>query len=182
MLKIRLQRTGRKNDPSFRVVVTESQNSTKSGKFLEVLGSHNPRAHNPTIKGERVLHWMSKGAQVSPTVHNLLISAGIIEGKKINVLPKKTPIVKEQTEEEKKSAEAPAEAVPVAEAPVADAPVAEEAEAPAEEKAPAPAEEAPAPESKAPTPPTEASEGTESTVSQPNQEDSGETGKEAKTE
>ena len=39
MLKVRLQRIGRKNDPSFRVVLTDSKNSTKSGKFLEILGN-----------------------------------------------------------------------------------------------------------------------------------------------
>ncbi|MDI9354881.1 MAG: hypothetical protein QM532_01455 [Cyanobium sp. MAG06] len=39
---------------------------------------------------------MSVGAQISPTVHNHLISKGIIEGKKKNVLPKKTPVKKEE--------------------------------------------------------------------------------------
>ena len=44
MLKIRLQRIGRKNDPSFRAVLTDSKNSTKSGKFLEIVGTYNPKA------------------------------------------------------------------------------------------------------------------------------------------
>ncbi len=95
MLKIRLQRVGRKHIPVFRVVLTDSKNSAKSGKFLEVLGSHDPRIETGTvIKADRVKHWMSHGAQVSDTMHNLLVTHKIIEGKKINNLPKKSPIKK----------------------------------------------------------------------------------------
>jgi small subunit ribosomal protein S16 len=101
MLIIRLQRKGRKNEPTFRVVLTESTNSPKSGNFLEILGSYDPRDKNITkIDGDRVKEWIEKGAQVSDTVNNILINQGIIEGKKINVLPKKQPIVAEKTEEE----------------------------------------------------------------------------------
>jgi len=96
MLKIRLQRVGRKNDPSFRIVVTDSHNGPKSGRFLEILGSHNARFGKPQIKGDRVKHWISQGAQVSDTVHNLLVNEKVIEGKKVNVLPKKSPIKKEE--------------------------------------------------------------------------------------
>jgi len=99
MLKIRLQRVGRKNDPSFRVVVTDSKRGPKSGDNIELLGSYNPRADKTQIKGDRVRHWMSVGAQVSDTMHNLLVNEKIIEGKKINVLPKKSPIKKEVAEE-----------------------------------------------------------------------------------
>ena len=81
MLMIRLQRVGRTNDPSFRVVVTDSKNGPKSGKFLEIIGSHNPRTDATTIDAERVKHWMAHGAQTSDTLHNLLISQKIIEGK-----------------------------------------------------------------------------------------------------
>lgn len=91
MLKIRLQRIGRKHEPAFRLVLTDSKNSTKSGKLLEVLGSHDFRGDKkPVIEKERVLYWMSKGVKPSNTVHNLFVSEKIIEGKKINVLPKKT--------------------------------------------------------------------------------------------
>ncbi|MCR4306566.1 MAG: 30S ribosomal protein S16 [Candidatus Yonathbacteria bacterium] len=98
MLKIRLQRVGRKHDPSFRLVLTDSKNGPQSGKFLEVLGSYNARFGKPEIKGDRVIYWVSKGAQVSDTVHNLLINEKIIEGKKINVLPRKSPVKKEGEE------------------------------------------------------------------------------------
>ncbi|MEK7567896.1 MAG: 30S ribosomal protein S16 [Patescibacteria group bacterium] len=90
MLRIRLQRVGRKHEPSFRVVLTESQNSTKSGRVQEILGTYDPRFDNPVIKGDRVKYWISMGAQPTDTVHNLLVSQKILEGKKKNVLPKKS--------------------------------------------------------------------------------------------
>ncbi|OGI65946.1 30S ribosomal protein S16 [Candidatus Nomurabacteria bacterium RIFCSPLOWO2_02_FULL_40_10] len=94
MLKIRLQRIGRKNDPAFRVVLTDSKNSTKSGKFLELLGTYNPKAGEKVLIAERIKYWMSQGAKASDTMHNFLVQDKIIEGKKINVLPKKKPTQK----------------------------------------------------------------------------------------
>lgn len=91
MLKIRLQRVGRKNDPSFRVVLTDSKNSTKSGKFLKVLGTYNPKQKNLALKIDEVKDWISKGAQVTDTMHNFLVREGIVEGKKRNVLSRKSP-------------------------------------------------------------------------------------------
>lgn len=155
MLKIRLQRTGRKNEPTFRLVLTDSKNSAKSGRFLEVLGNFDSRkGEKAEFKGERISHWMSVGAQVSDTVHNLLVDKKLISGKKLNKLPKKSAPVKEvvaeapapEVKEEVKAPEAaPAPAAPVEEAPVAEAAPVEEVSAPAEET-PAPAEEAPAAE------------------------------------
>jgi small subunit ribosomal protein S16 len=89
MLKIRLQRVGRKNDPSFRLVVTDSRNSTKSGKFLEVLGSYDARHNRFAATGDRIKHWLANGAQASVTVHNLLIRRKVITGKKLNAMPKR---------------------------------------------------------------------------------------------
>ena len=96
MLKIRLQRTGRKNDPHFRLICTESILKPKTTQFTEILGTFNVKAGIFEAKKDRVNYWISVGAQVTPTVHNLLISKGIIEGKKKNVLPKKTPQKKEE--------------------------------------------------------------------------------------
>ncbi|MCC6290901.1 30S ribosomal protein S16 [Candidatus Nomurabacteria bacterium] len=121
MLKIRLQRVGRKNDPSFRVVVMPKQKDSQSGKVVEILGSYSARQGKPQIKADRVKHWIAAGAQVSDTVHNLLINQKIIEGKKINVLPKRKPVEKieekveaktEEKREEVSAAESPVEAVP----------------------------------------------------------------------
>ena len=97
MLMIRLQRVGRKHEPTFRLVLTDSKNGPKSGKYLEVLGSYDPRLDNKIeqFKVEKIKHWISKGAQLSGTVHNFLVTRKVITGKKINVLPKKRPIAKE---------------------------------------------------------------------------------------
>ena len=96
MLKIRLQRVGRKHEPVFRLVLTDSKNSTKSGRLLEILGNYDSRrGENIAIKTDRVTYWLSKGAQPTGTVHNIFVDKKLISGKKINVLPKKKPIVKE---------------------------------------------------------------------------------------
>lgn len=112
MLKIRLQRVGRKHEPVFRLVLTDSKNGPKSGKFLEILGSYDTRIKNSInqIKMDRVTYWMSKGAGVSDTVHNFLVGQKAIAGKKKNVLPKKSPIKKEGEAVAAAPAAAPAEA------------------------------------------------------------------------
>ena len=95
MLVIRLQRVGRKNDPSFRMVVMDSRKAAKSGRVIEVVGNYDARQGKPAIQGERIKHWMSLGGRPSETVHNLLIDAKVITGKKVNALNKKSPIKKE---------------------------------------------------------------------------------------
>jgi len=118
MLMIRLQRVGRKHEPTFRLVLTDSKNSTKSGKYLEVLGSFDPRLENKIEQFDvaKIKHWMSKGAQLSGTVHNFLVHKKAIEGKKMNVLPKKRPIKKEVKEEAKSEAKKEVPAAPATEA------------------------------------------------------------------
>lgn len=125
MLKIRLQREGRKNDPSYRMVVTEHTRGTKSQKHVDRVGFYHPKTKEQNLNEDRIKHWLSVGAQASGTVHNMLVRAGIIKADTVNVLPKKTPIVAEKTEEEV--------------APAAD--VAETEEAPAATDEPAAAEE-----------------------------------------
>ncbi len=95
MITIRLQRRGRKNDPSFRVIVVDSTKKPKTGNYLEMVGSYDPRIDRIELKDERIKEWMKNGATVSDTVHNLLVTKKVITGKKINVLPKKTAPVKE---------------------------------------------------------------------------------------
>jgi small subunit ribosomal protein S16 len=102
MLKIRLQRIGRKNDPSFRAVLTDSKNSTKSGKFLEILGTYNPKAGEKKLDADRIKYWMSQGAKCSDTMHNFLVHDKVITGKKVNVLPKKHPTQKRKELKTKK--------------------------------------------------------------------------------
>ncbi len=93
MLKIRLQRIGRKNEAAFRLVVTDSKNGPQSGKFLEILGSYTLKNDAVVIKKERVSHWMTNGAQVSDTAYNMLVKQGVIEGRAKNVLSRKAPTV-----------------------------------------------------------------------------------------
>lgn len=131
MLTIRLSRVGRKNDPSFRVVVVESKRKVKAGNYLEMVGSYDPRVDRVDLKAERIKHWMNHGATVSDTVHNLLVSKKIIEGKKINVLSKKTVPKKDLPaqagEPAPEAAPAAAAEAPAAEAAAGDNPVVEEA-------------------------------------------------------
>lgn len=131
MLKIRLQRTGRTNNPSYRVVVTEHTNGPKSGRAKEVVGSYNPKTKERILKEDRIKYWLSVGAQATGTMHNMLVSTGIVKGKKINVLPQKTV-----AKVEAPAAEAAPAATPAPEAPAAEVAAAEEpaAETPAEEE------------------------------------------------
>ena len=116
MLKIRMQRTGKINQPSFRIIVTEHTESPKTGNFVEKLGTYNPKTKERNLNTERIKYWLSVGAKASGTMHNMLIGAGIIEGKKVNVLPRKSPPKKE---------EAPTEAAPAAETPKEEIPAPE---------------------------------------------------------
>jgi small subunit ribosomal protein S16 len=95
MLMMRLQRVGRKNDPSYRIVVTDKRTGPKSNKHIDQVGSYNPKTKHFVIKQDEVKTWLSQGVQMSDTVHNLLISRKVIEGKKVNALPKKSPIIDE---------------------------------------------------------------------------------------
>ena len=96
MLMIRFQRTGRTNDPAFRVVLLEKARAAKTGCIVEQLGAYNPKSKVLALDGERIKEWIAKGAQPTDSIKNLLITKGILSGKKVNVLPKKAPIKKEK--------------------------------------------------------------------------------------
>ncbi|MFH1509547.1 MAG: 30S ribosomal protein S16 [Candidatus Nealsonbacteria bacterium] len=120
MLVIRFFRIGKKNQPSFKIVVTEKTNSSRRGRFVEQVGTYNPTTKDKTLNVERVKYWISVGAQPSETVHNLLVSEKVIDKKKID-LHKKSK--KEAPKEEVKPIEAE---VPVAEPTKKEQPVLEE--------------------------------------------------------
>ena len=82
MLKIRLQRIGKKKQAHFRLVVNE-HTMKPQGKYLELLGNYNPHTKKLNVKPERISYWRSKGAQLSPTANNLLINQNIITGEKM---------------------------------------------------------------------------------------------------
>ena len=144
---MRLQRIGRRNDPSYRIVVTDKRTGPKSDKHVDRLGSYNPKMNHVQIDAAKAKEWLAKGVQPSDTVHNILVGQKVIEGKKINVLPKKSPIIDEEAlkraeeeaaakaEAEKAAAEAEAAKAAEAAAPAEEAPAAETAEeTPAEEE------------------------------------------------
>lgn len=120
MLIIRLQRVGKKNQPSFRIVLAEKHRAAQK-KVIEILGYYNPRTKDFGIKSEeRLKYWLGQHVEVSPTVHNLLVAKGLLSEKKVRAWrPKKkkakaapetkeegkevaaTPEVKEEKNEEK---------------------------------------------------------------------------------
>jgi len=132
MLVIRLLRVGKKNQPSFKIVVTEKKRPPRGGRFVEQLGFYNPLTKEKSINKERVSYWLSKGAKPSDTLHNLLVKEGIIKGPKIpvhKVSKKKEPASAKATagKEEKvvQQTEAPVE-TPKKEAPQQEQPKAPE--------------------------------------------------------
>lgn len=106
MLTIRLQRKGKKNQPFFKIIVTEEKKSSTRGRFVEELGFYNPLTKERKLKGDRAKYWISVGAQPSDTVYNMLVGDNVIEGKK---RPKHKKSKKKQEE---------AEATPAVAAPV----------------------------------------------------------------
>src|SRR3989344_4525487 len=84
MLVIRLQKVGKIHTATYRVVVTQKTAAAKR-KYLELLGNINRKTKAVGLNKERILYWISKGAQPSATIHNLLITQGVISGKKIPV-------------------------------------------------------------------------------------------------
>lgn len=72
MLKIRIQRTGKKNKPSFRLVLIDSIRAPKSGAFLEILGHYDPISKKLDFKKERIQELQKKGAVISETALRLL--------------------------------------------------------------------------------------------------------------
>ncbi|MEX0924676.1 MAG: 30S ribosomal protein S16 [Candidatus Paceibacterota bacterium] len=172
MLSIRLQRIGRKGIPAHRVVVQDSHQSPKSGRVVEILGSYDPRKDAPVIDSERASYWLSNGAQASGTVYNLFVDLGLVKGGKKNVLPKKTPLVKDEPEGEKKE-EASSESEPAGE-PEAQAPKVEEKEEVKEEPAEEEKKEEPATEEVKEEAPAEAEASKEEEAPAPTSQDESE--------
>jgi len=101
MVRIRLFRVGKKNQPFFKIVVIDRKAPPRGGRPVEILGFYNPLTKERSLKKDRILYWISVGAKPSDTVYNLLIKGGILKGKKI-VLHKKKK-VKEEKEAPKPS-------------------------------------------------------------------------------
>ena len=122
MLVIRFTRIGKKNQPSYRIVVVDKRKSSRAGSCIEILGTYNPFTKKKTLKNDRIKYWISKGAQPSVSIHNLLVREKVIEGKKIATHAKSKKVIPT----------VPAPVVPITE--TVTAPVAPVAEAPKEGK------------------------------------------------
>jgi len=79
-VKIRLRRTGRKKQPTYRIVIADSR-SPRDGKFIEVIGQYAPRQGEQALnlKNDRVNYWLDNGAQPTDTVRSLLRKAGVLK-------------------------------------------------------------------------------------------------------
>ena len=145
MVKLRLRREGKKKHPIYKVVAADIR-SPRNGRFIETVGQYNPNL-NPialTLKEERIIDWLRKGAQPTDTVRSLfrrsglwlrwtLTKNGVDEAKKQSILERwQMQQVERSTrdadrkvrrsEKKKKASEKPAEAAPAAGAPAAAAP------------------------------------------------------------
>jgi small subunit ribosomal protein S16 len=79
MVRIRLRRTGAKNNPAYRLVVADS-NSPRDGRFIETLGHYLPTRQPAVVEfnEERARYWLEKGAQPSDTVASIFKAKGVL--------------------------------------------------------------------------------------------------------
>ena len=84
MVKIRLRRTGGKNQPSYRLVAVDSR-SPRDGAFLAILGHYDPLTEPETVvvDNEKASYWLSHGAQPTAAASRLLSKAGIALAKSV---------------------------------------------------------------------------------------------------
>ena len=112
-VKLRLMRVGKTKQPTYRVVAADAR-SPRDGRFIEIVGTYQPR-HEPStilIDDEKALKWLREGAQPTETVEKLLKINGIWEQFKPGTsdIPRHKPIVKAETP----APEAAAEVAPAA--------------------------------------------------------------------
>lgn len=84
MLAIKLQLVGKKHQRHFRVVVAEKK-SKLQGRVTADLGWFNPHADTAVVNKAEAERWLKNGALPTPSAHNVLVRAKVIEGEKIPV-------------------------------------------------------------------------------------------------
>jgi small subunit ribosomal protein S16 len=82
MLRIRLQRRGKKNYATYRVVVAD-QRAPIQGRYIADLGFYNPHTDIFKVEAKVVADWIAKGVKPTPTVHNLLVNNGLLKAEKV---------------------------------------------------------------------------------------------------
>jgi small subunit ribosomal protein S16 len=87
---IRLARTGTTKTPHYRIVATD-QRSPRGGRFIERLGTYDPRRTEVRVHGARMKFWLSKGAQPSATVARLLKGKNIVDVQAPSLVPAAAP-------------------------------------------------------------------------------------------
>lgn len=80
MVRIRLQRFGRKKDPFYRIVVADSR-SPRDGKFIEIIGYYEPKRKILKIERDKYLQWLKNGAQPTDIVVSLVKNFKVIDSK-----------------------------------------------------------------------------------------------------
>ena len=123
MLVIRFLRVGKRNQPFYKIVVTDKKNPPRGGRFNEQVGFWNPFTKEKKLDADKIKKWIKNGAQPSATVFNLLLKEKIIEGKKISVHKKSKKLVEAQpvvATAPVAPAETPKEVEPVKEEPKAE--------------------------------------------------------------
>jgi len=106
MLMIKFSRKGKKNQPFFRIIVLE-KSKDPFGDFLEDLGYLNPLTKKNSLKVDRIKHWISKGAQPTGSVHNLLVKEGVIKADKVKVTKIHKKKIKQQSKAKEEKQEKP---------------------------------------------------------------------------
>lgn len=83
MISLKLQRIGKKKQPSYRIVLVEKHRDPW-GKVIEILGHYHPLTKEKKLecKVDRITYWISQGAEPSNTLYNLFLKAGILKGEK----------------------------------------------------------------------------------------------------
>lgn len=130
-VRIRLRRTGKRNAPAHRIVVTDGR-SPRDGRYIEILGHYDPRNKEEKIDVERAEYWVSQGAQPSETVAHIIERAKTGKAKVKKAPPvqqAKAPKVQKQEEPEAAAEGAAGDETPAAEP---EAAAEETAETPAE--------------------------------------------------
>jgi small subunit ribosomal protein S16 len=92
MVRIRLRRTGKTKQPTYRIVVADSR-SPRDGRFIEIIGHYNP-VQQPKVlevKADRARYWLGVGAQPSESVVKLF--------KRTNILDDQGRVTPEETTE-----------------------------------------------------------------------------------
>ena len=79
-VKLRLMRMGKTKQPTYRVVAADSH-SPRNGRFIEIIGTYEPRIEPSLIKidNDRALHWLKNGAQPTERVEKLLKICGALD-------------------------------------------------------------------------------------------------------